>query len=746
MIRKSIFILVNILISLQIFCQISHGGYPYSFQENKLSEEIILNTLNKIDIESLIAEDDLELKAKDIPLRFGIDIPTHFNLTNSGQWENLANGDRLWRLKIKSEGAFSLNFILKNFYLPRGARLFIFNEAHQFLGSFTSLNNNIEKVFASSPLSGDAVTFELYEPNNVKSLSSFEISFVIHAYRNLFGMVKNYGQSGNCNINVNCPQGADWQNQKRAVAMILTSNNTRICSGSMINNVRQDGTPYFLTANHCLSGATSNTWIFMFNYESPACIDVDGPTSQTVQGSVIRAKDSQSDFALLELNSIPPASYNVFYAGWNAIDSPSDSCVDIHHPSGDIKKITFDYDTVVSSGYTGPGSDHWHVLSWDAGTTEGGSSGSPLFDKHKRIIGQLHGGYASCSNPTEYDSFGKFAYSWNTGATPDKRLKDWLDPDGTGSLTLDGEDFNNALYTFDAAITKIILPTTSAICQLDVAPVIVIKNKGSVPINSLKINCLNNSTLVQTINWTGNLDFFETDTVYMPNIILNEGMQNLVIYITNPNNSTDLNNANDTLSVSFDALFGNSVHFEITTDNHPDETSWALLDSAGTVLYESANMTAQTTYTEIFCLPNGCYNFVISDTAGDGLVSPPGNYTFLLMGDTLGSGSGNFGFADTIPFCVNKAGIEKTVNDQNINIFPNPVSDIVNIEISTNSNDYNVEIFSIDGKLLVCQNLKAGHNRIDMASFDRGIYQFKVSNRENSQYYKIVFMGKEKGR
>ena len=126
MIRKSFLALASIFFSLQLFCQISHGGYPYSFKENNLGKVIKINTLNKIDIESLIAEDSFDSKAKDIPIRFGMDIPTNFNLTNSGQWENLANGDRVWRLKIKSEGAYSLNFILKNFYLPEGARLFIF--------------------------------------------------------------------------------------------------------------------------------------------------------------------------------------------------------------------------------------------------------------------------------------------------------------------------------------------------------------------------------------------------------------------------------------------------------------------------------------------------------------------------------------------------------------------------------------------------------------------------------------------
>ena len=84
----------------------------------------------------------------------------------------------------------------------------------------------------------------------------------------------------------------------------------------------------------------------------------------TVSGSTLRANYSFSDFALLELSASPPDSYNVFYAGWSAIDTPADSVVAVHHPSGDIKKISFDYDQVTSTSYLGttPGNgSHWRV-------------------------------------------------------------------------------------------------------------------------------------------------------------------------------------------------------------------------------------------------------------------------------------------------------------------------------------------------------------------------------------------------
>ena len=131
----------------------------------------------------------------------------------------------------------------------------------------------------------------------------------------------------------------------------------------------------------------------MFNYESPNCANNDGPTWMTVQGSIKRANNAFSDFALLELLETPPDSYSVYYSGWSAINEAAQSSVGIHHPSGDIKKISFDYDALLSANYGTSGEpSHWRVIQWDDGTTEPGSSGSPLFDSlTHRIVGQLHG-------------------------------------------------------------------------------------------------------------------------------------------------------------------------------------------------------------------------------------------------------------------------------------------------------------------------------------------------------------------
>ncbi|HWR82216.1 MAG TPA: trypsin-like peptidase domain-containing protein [Candidatus Deferrimicrobium sp.] len=424
-----------IIIPATVSAQVSSGGTPVSFARMSRSA-IPAVTMPPVDVAALLAEDSIE-QDKSVPFRFGYPFDVHFDLNNSGAWEALEDGGRLWRLRIECPGAYSINLVYDRFRLPEGARLYVYNADKSYvIGAFTSQNNKPHGEFSTGLVIGDVSIIEYYEPANVDSTGMVSIRRIIHAYKNLF----DFGHSGSCNNNVNCPEGAPWQSEKRAVAMILTQGGFRLCSGVMVNNVRQDLLPYFLTANHCLGG--EETWVFMFNYESPSCLNVNGPTWMTVSGSTRKANSSYSDFALLLLDEQPPDSYNVYYSGWAADDLPSDTSVGIHHPQGDIKKVSFNYDATQSTGYLGvPGSGntHWRVDDWEDGTTEPGSSGSPLFNTEHRIVGQLHGGYASCSSITS-DWYGKFSKSWNYGSTASTRLKDWLDPDNTGTLLLEGSD------------------------------------------------------------------------------------------------------------------------------------------------------------------------------------------------------------------------------------------------------------------------------------------------------------------
>ncbi len=206
----------------------------------------------------------------------------------------------------------------------------------------------------------------------------------------------------------------------------------------MINNTNNNGTPYLLTANHCYTSSVGS-WVFWFNYQSSTCSNPgSSPAYNSLSGSTLKARRSNSDFCLLQLNSTPPTAWDVFYSGWNRGTAAPKQETGIHHPSGDIKKISRDNNAATNGGAGGWGSDHWRVY-WDQGVTEGGSSGSPLYDQNKRIVGQLHGGasYCGASAANLWDEYGKFSESWN-GTSASKRLRDWLDPANTGATTNDG--------------------------------------------------------------------------------------------------------------------------------------------------------------------------------------------------------------------------------------------------------------------------------------------------------------------
>ena len=440
----ALFLLSVLFFNTTVKAQVSIGGTPYSFK-NLVANLIDKAEMPYVDVQALLAEDALE-EGKGLPFRFGSPIEVNLNLNNSGTWETLPDGSRLWRLNIFSREANTINLIYNDFWLPQNSEFFIYNEnKSEVIGAFTYLNNSEDGQFATGLIRGESVILEYHEPAKVDNPGIISISSVVHGYKNIFGkfLGDDFGGSGSCNINVNCPSGAPWQNEKRAAAMILSSGGSRLCSGSLVNNVRQDLKPYFLTANHCWS-SSSSTWIIMFNYESPNCSNIDGPLNYTVSGATTKSKNAASDFALMLLNSSVPDSYQVHYAGWNANDIAATSGAGIHHPDGDIKKISFSYQAYTNGTWSGtPANSHWNV-KWNAdgtsGVTEPGSSGSPIYDQNHRIVGQLHGGPSSCTASDKSDLYGKVSMSWNYGTTPDTRLKDWLDPDNTGALFLDGWD------------------------------------------------------------------------------------------------------------------------------------------------------------------------------------------------------------------------------------------------------------------------------------------------------------------
>lgn len=364
-----------------------------------------------------------------------------------------------------AEAATFISINYDEFAIPEGATYYIYNpnDTTRYLGAFTNRNNRNGGIWATSTLVGSEVILEYFEPRNAKFRGTIEISSIVHGYRGSGRLAKiGYGDSFPCNINVSCPQGDPWEDQIHSIVMISRDENTRVCTGTLMNNVKEDSTPFILTARHCMVNLFYDdtdllgNWTFRFNYESPlidsgtvGCDSVfayDSLPNQTIVGATLKASISLSDNLLLQLDSLVPASYNAYYSGWSNDTTRPTSTVSIHHPSGDIKKISLDADPAVFDDFA---FNHWQVdYHPDTGTglMEGGSSGCGLFDQNNRVVGTHFGANfdsALCTFSLQNADFGSIYTAWDPVADSSLQLKYWLDPDTTDTLFIDGFDPND---------------------------------------------------------------------------------------------------------------------------------------------------------------------------------------------------------------------------------------------------------------------------------------------------------------
>jgi hypothetical protein len=390
------------------------------------------------------------------PLRAGYVISTGKRLMQSGKWQVLPDGTRVWQIKIEVSGATALNLYFSEVKLKKSDRLFIYNAARQSLpGALSKLNNG--KRLGTAYLPGNNLMVELDTRQQYDTLP-FEIDGVGNITVTPEKKLKDFGDAGACEIPVNCPEGKRYKNQKNGVARILLRDGAGLfwCTGSLINDTKNDEKPYFLTANHCGDGSSASDyaqWVFYFNFESADCSrPAQKPAIHSLSGARLLAHadyNSASDFKLLLLNHKVPYDYKPYFNGWDHSGAVSDSGAVIHHPEGDIKMISTYKTPIRPVDYYGtvtdPGADFWEV-HWAStvsghGVTEGGSSGAPLFDSKGLVIGTLTGGDASCGTPDAVDYFGRFSKHWDGYGTDSlTQLVYWLDNAHTGAVHIPGFD------------------------------------------------------------------------------------------------------------------------------------------------------------------------------------------------------------------------------------------------------------------------------------------------------------------
>ena len=519
---------IFILLFLQstfIVSQVTNEGLPksWSLSSDELSS-VEANILPSFDLKAIKDEDKTNDYLFDKPWRFGYMHSVDYGFQD-GIWDVLDNGDRIWRILISSEGALSLNFIFDNLFIPKGGSLYLYNDDQSdLLGAYTRDQNQESGVLGTWLVEGDSVWIEYYEPQNVTGQGTLHIAKATHGYRNAdsFNQAKGLNDSGNCNLDVDCTIGEDWEelkeHNKRSVGILL-SGGSGFCTGALINNTQNDGTPYFLTADHCYSNPAS--WAFRFGWISPNTVcattanSSNGPTNMTISGASLRARDSGSDFALVEINSSIPEDWDRVFAGWDKSDNYPEFQIGIHHPSGDVMKVCRD-DNPATKEVNG-GAQTWEIVGggvfagWEIGVTEPGSSGSPLFDQEGRIIGQLYGGGAACSGTNDnnqFDYYGRVGVSWEGSGTSSTRLRDWLDPQDSGNDTMDPYP-SLTVYPYDSGVSSIDSPLNGALTSSEVITV-TITNYGENPISNFDISYKIDGGSIVTENFSGTILTTET--------------------------------------------------------------------------------------------------------------------------------------------------------------------------------------------------------------------------------------------
>ena len=449
--------------------QLQHPGVPMGLNRQLKAAEMMY-VLPPVDPFEIEAELELNRMSHNKPLRFAVERPVSLSPESHGSWSE--TGDvSVWRIHVVSPGAHSLGLVFGRYELLPGVKLFVYDPGQKRVkGAFTWENNKPSGVFPVGHIPGEELIIEMQVPAGLASYGVLELQSLSHAFLDTGFKATavncpagEFGCSQACEIDVNCLEGDDWWQVKPSVIRVYTT--TYYCTGVLVNNTSYDGTPYVITAEHCLNQQYyGDRSVFQFNYESAACFGEDGPLDMSISGADIKVFGDSIDFSLLELSQVPPASFKAYYAGWDRSDFQNNSTVTLHHPFGDVKKISIDADAPYIP--TKPGDvpysgledyhyfSYWWIKRWDTGTTEGGSSGGPLFNLAQRVIGTLSGGNAACGDSIGYDPetdrviyslapnyddyFTRFGMAWDYEEGKGRALKTWLDPAGTNPVTLNG--------------------------------------------------------------------------------------------------------------------------------------------------------------------------------------------------------------------------------------------------------------------------------------------------------------------
>lgn len=390
-------------------------------------------------------------------LRVAFPMALNISIDNAGTWESLPDGGTMWRVRVNSNNAHFMSFKFSQFHLPPGAELYFVSVYRDFqVGPFTERHNSPTQRFGSPVIAGDASVIELYLAEGSCDVA-LTLESVSHGFRDALRMgsfpyrqtpeaqergklslVRKKPDRFACQRDINCPEGAPYQDVKRAVAEGYDG--TYICSGQLINNVREDNRYLYITAGHCGWNEDPPTMSFYWNYENTGCGTDDYPpwTYSTGCTNLYHIDTSTKDINLLELwGTDLEGTYNIYFMGWNRASSAPTMGAIISFPDDKPKQIAIDNDTIIdcasSTCDNGWGANFWRIDSYEVGVTEGGSSGGGLLDQNNLLVGTLTGGVGTNCTNFYWDEFFKLSVEW-------PNLQPYLDPDNTGAISIAGKD------------------------------------------------------------------------------------------------------------------------------------------------------------------------------------------------------------------------------------------------------------------------------------------------------------------
>ncbi len=541
---------MSVVLTCTILIAKSQSG-PFGLQ-NDFVPDAPLQTLELSTFDhSLLLAEDTRIEQEGGMTNNGRIILMDLDANSCGTWTHLPNGDKMWQLKYRTPNALATCVFFDHFQIPMGATFHIYpSDLSYFEGPYDYKDCMPQGYFGTMEVMGEEAIIEYYQPASVVGEAQLGIRGFGHFYRNVYNYNspnRGGGSSEPCEVDVNCPEGLGKEDQRDAVVRLRIVNGafTGLCSGVLVNTTAFDCRKYVLTAMHC--GYNPDNGVFVsdtdllqcqvrFNFEKTGCGTGSTNTMNNKTGVVRLADsaddggDSGSDFFLVEMTNSIPSSFDPYFAGWDATGLVPQNAFGIHHPSGDVKKISYTEDIV--SGTWQASGNHW-VVQWSPtttswGVTEGGSSGSPLFNQNKRVVGTLTGGASTCAAPSQQDFYGKMSKHWsgNPNAASQK-LKVWLDPQNTGMTIVDGARPNSAL---NLPCNSVGVQETIAFNEITVAPTLV---ESFVTVNTsrfreIKEVKLFNSvgTLVEVFNLQGqqselNMSNLPTGIYYLSFIQLN---------------------------------------------------------------------------------------------------------------------------------------------------------------------------------------------------------------------------------